>query len=169
MNFLKNWTEKKSNLPMCLTKWPLDIWRGALGHLDISLVDDKYQQHGKISEILFLSKGFDYTNLTLCWEESLGTCSTTYIKWLWQYLFTAVARASALMTHHHSCMRKRPGGNRTSWFFFQHLFCTQCARCKAIFFAKLFAKYPFDMMILLRVRRILMKSKVLKAEGETLV
>ena len=59
--WLENWTilkiltEKKSNSPMCLTQWPPDIWPGALGHLDISLVDDRYKKLGKISEILLLS------------------------------------------------------------------------------------------------------------------
>ena len=50
------WQKKKSNSPMFLTQWPFDIRPGALGHLEISLVDDKIRKNfEKISEILLLS------------------------------------------------------------------------------------------------------------------
>ena len=52
---LKNLTEKKiSNSPMCLTQWPFDNCPGALGHLDISLVDDRYK---KLVKICYLVRG----------------------------------------------------------------------------------------------------------------
>ena len=40
---------------MYLTQRRPDIWPGDLGHLDISLVGDRYKKLGKISETLLLS------------------------------------------------------------------------------------------------------------------
>ena len=42
---------------MFLTQWPSDNWPGDLGHLDISLVDDRYKKLGKTSENLLLLMG----------------------------------------------------------------------------------------------------------------
>ena len=60
---LKNLTEKKFTI--FLIQWPSDNWLGALDHLDISLVDDRYKKHGKIRENLLLSQGLAYINPAL--------------------------------------------------------------------------------------------------------
>ena len=54
-NFENFKEEKKSALYS--TQWPPDNWPGALDHLAIGLVDNKYIKLGKICENLILIKG----------------------------------------------------------------------------------------------------------------
>ena len=68
----ENLKEKKGqNSDLCSTHWPPKNWPGALDHLAIGLVDNKYTKLGKIGEKVLLILGLAHINLPLCYPPRL--------------------------------------------------------------------------------------------------
>ena len=64
-NFENLKERKNQNLILCSTHWTLVNWSGALDHLAIGLVDNKYTKLGKIGEKVLLILGLAHINLPL--------------------------------------------------------------------------------------------------------
>ena len=65
-NPFENLKEKKcQNSALCSTHWPPKNWPGALDHLAIGLVDNKYTKLRKICEKVLLILGLAHVNLPL--------------------------------------------------------------------------------------------------------
>ena len=63
---LKIWKKKGQNSALSSTHWPPKNWPGAIDHIAIGLVDNKYTKLGKIDEKVLLIFGLSYIKIPLC-------------------------------------------------------------------------------------------------------
>ena len=82
----ENLKEKKSqNSALCLIHRPPKNWPGALDHLAIGSVDNKYTQLGKISKKVLIILGFAHINFPLWYGvcsspiASIGQCTLSFL------------------------------------------------------------------------------------------